>query len=65
MTEHPDAADAFKIGWYVAALLKMGLSVTPVVINGMYTNAVDWRVQSPDGRFVTVRLVIDPNVEQP
>ena len=65
MTEQVGPSDAYRIGWFVGELFKQGLSIKPVMINGSYTNAVDWRVMGPDQRHVTVRLVIDPDVDEP
>lgn len=58
------ADNAHQIGWFTAALLDKGLNVQPIMEDGVYTDTLDWRVKSVDGRFVTVHLTINPDVAQ-
>lgn len=59
-----DAGDAYRIGWYVSQLMQAGFRIDPVMLDGMYTDTVEWRVEGPDGRFYTVHLTIDPDGPQ-
>lgn len=56
--------NAFRVGWYVSKLMDAGLNVTPIMEDGIYTDTVDWRVEGPDNRYVSVQLTIDPEVPQ-
>ena len=58
--EQVTGQNAFQIGWYVQQLMEKGLDIKPIMIDGIYTDAVYWRAQDPTGRFVSVQLTITP-----
>ena len=57
-----DSDSAFKTGWLVGQLLQSGLNVMPVVMEGVYSDTVEWRTVGPDGEPMDALLTITVEV---